>query len=67
MKFSQKFFTYHGCGLCYVDGTNLIQSKSRSCFFPTHEPFWKDPRDNSNCKINKKSIEKENFCNKKLL
>ena len=48
MEFSQKFVTYHGCGLCYVDGTNLIQSNSRLCFFPTHEPFWKDPKDTSN-------------------
>ena len=48
MKFSQKSVTYHGCGSCYLDDANIIESKSKLCFFPTHEPFWKDPKDVSN-------------------
>ena len=47
MKFSQTFVTYHGCGYCYVDGTNLLQGTTR-CFFPIHNPFWKEPCDTSN-------------------
>ena len=46
MKFSQTFVTYHGCGYCYVDGTNLLQGTTR-CFFPIHNPFWKEPCDAS--------------------
>ena len=69
MKFSQKFVTYHGCGLCYINGTNLMQSNSRSCFFPTHEPFWKDPKDTSNRipkstrnQLKKKTFATRNYC-----
>ena len=69
MKFSQKFVTYHGFGLCYINGTNLMQSNSRSCFFPTHEPFWKDPKDTSNRipkstrnQLKKKTFATRNYC-----
>ena len=69
MTFSRKFVTYHGCSLCYVNGTDLIQSNRRSCFFPTHEPFWKDPKDTSNRipkstrnQLKKKTFATRNYC-----
>ena len=66
MKFSLKFVTYHGCGSCYVDGTNLIQSNSRLYFFPTHESFWKDPKDTSNkiARSTRNHLEKKTFATK---
>ena len=41
MKFSLKFVTYHGCGSCYVDGTNLIQSIADYVFFQHMSHFGK--------------------------
>ena len=68
MKFSQKSVTYHGCGSCYLDDANIIESKSKLCFFPTHEPFWKDPKDVSNKiakstrnQLKKKTIASRNY------
>ena len=68
MKFSQTFVTYHGCGYCYVDGTNLLQGTTR-CFFPIHNPFWKEPCDASNRiakstrnQLKKKSIATRSYC-----
>ena len=68
MKFSQTFVTYHGCGYCYVDGTNLLQGTTR-CFFPIHNPFWKEPCDASNRiakstrnQLQKKSIATRSYC-----
>ena len=48
MKFSQKFVTYHGCGNCYVDGTNKLEQPNNKCFAPTNNPFWKRPEDSNN-------------------
>ena len=48
MKFSQTFVTYHGCGTCYIDGTNVLEGTTTKCFFPIHNPFWKEPCDTSN-------------------
>ena len=48
MKFSQKFVTYHGCGNCYVDGTNQLEEPSNKCFSPTNNPFLKRPEDSNN-------------------
>ena len=39
---TQTFVTYHGCGNCYIDGTNKIVPKGRRCINPTHNPFWKN-------------------------
>ena len=39
MKFSQKFVTYHGCGNCYLDGTNKLEQPNNRCFAPTYNPF----------------------------
>ena len=68
MKFSQTFVTYHGCGYCYVDGTNILQGTTR-CFFPIHNPFWKEPCDASNRiakstrnQLQKKSIATRSYC-----
>ena len=68
MKFSQTFVTCHGCGYCYVDGTNLLQGTTR-CFFPIHNPFWKEPFDTSNRiaksarnQLRKKSIATRSYC-----
>ena len=38
----QTFVSYHGCGNCYIDGTNKIDPKGRRCINPTHDPFWKN-------------------------
>ena len=38
----QTFVTYHGCGNCYIDGTNKIVPKGRRCINPTHNSFWKN-------------------------
>ena len=36
---------YHGCWLCYEDGTRcLIQTQmGKKCLIPTFNPFWKLP------------------------
>ena len=47
---------YHGCGLCYEDGTVALISKSGACLNPTSYPFWKDPVDVSNRMKTKKQI-----------
>ena len=41
MKFSQNFIAYHGCGKCYLDGTNEIAYFG--CSNKTFNPFWKKP------------------------
>ena len=68
MKFSLTFVTYHGCGYCYVDSTNLLQRTTR-CFFPIHDPFWKETCDTSNRiskstrnQLKKKSIATRSYC-----
>ena len=48
MKFSQKFVTYHGCGNCYLDGTNKLEQPNNRCFAPTYNPFWKRAEDSNN-------------------
>ena len=67
MKFSQTFVTYHGCSYCYVDGTNILQGTTW-CFFPIHNPFWKEPCDTSNRiakstrnQLKKKSVATRNY------
>ena len=50
MKFSQNFIAYHGCGKCYLDGTNEIAYYG--CSNKTFNPFWKNPIDVNN-KISK--------------
>ena len=39
---------YHGCGLCYVNGTMALISKNGGCITPTDYPFQKDVEDVSN-------------------
>ena len=41
--FSQNYITYHGCGNCYLDGTNAIAKFG--CEKLTNNPFWKRPID----------------------
>ena len=50
MKFSQNFIAYHGCGKCYLDGTNEIAYYG--CSNKTFNPFWKNPIEVNN-KISK--------------
>ena len=50
MKFSQNIIDYHGCGKCYLDGTNEIAYFG--CINKTFNPFWKNPIDANN-KISK--------------
>ena len=47
-SFSQTFVTYHGCGNCYLDGTNQIITKGKRCLMPRNNPFWKRPIDTTN-------------------
>ena len=39
---------YHGCGRCYLDGTNKLIAGNKGCTLPTNNPFWKRPEDSSN-------------------
>ena len=48
MKFSQSFILYHGCGRCYLDGTNELIANKEGCTIPTNNPFWKRPEDSFN-------------------
>ena len=48
MKFSQSFILYHGCGRCYLDGTNELIANKEGCTMPTNNPFWKRPEDSFN-------------------
>ena len=36
-NFSQTFVTYHGCGKCYLDGTDELLG-NRNCVMPTNNP-----------------------------
>ena len=47
-NFSQTIVSYHGCGNCYLDGTNKIVPKNRKCIMPRNNLFWKNPIDTSN-------------------
>ena len=38
-SFPHHFITYHGCGKCYLHGTNEIAKFG--CANPTFNPFWK--------------------------
>ena len=49
-NYSQTFVKYHGCGNCYIDGTNMLIETGRKCIAATNNPFWKRPID-SNSKI----------------
>ena len=51
-NFSQTFVSYHGCGKCYLDGTNALVPIGRKCVMQTNNPFWKNPID-TNSKIAK--------------
>ena len=39
---------YHGCGRCYLDGTNELIADNEGCTMPTNNPFWKKPEDSYN-------------------
>ena len=42
---NEKYYTFvtcHGCGNCYIDGTNEIVPKGRHCINSTHNTFWKN-------------------------
>ena len=49
-NFSQNYIVFHGCGACYLDGTNEIIKCG--CSNGTFNPFWKKPIDVTN-KISK--------------
>ena len=51
-NFSQTFVIYHGCGKCYLDGTNALVPIGRKCFMQRNNSFWKNPID-TNTKIAK--------------
>ena len=51
-NFSQTFVIYHGCGKCYLDGTNALVPIGRKCFIQRNNSFWKNPID-ANTKIAK--------------
>ena len=41
---NEKYYTFvtcHGCGNCYIDGTNEIVPKGRRCIKSTYNPFCK--------------------------
>ena len=42
-NFSQSIIAYHGCGTCYLDGTNAVAKFG--CSNATFNPFWKRPVD----------------------
>ena len=48
MKFSQSFILCHGCGRCYLDGTNELIANKGGCTMSTNNPFWKRPEDSFN-------------------
>ena len=66
MKFSQTFVTYYGCGNCYLDGTNQLVDNNKICFMPTHNPFWKRPKDSYNriSKSTRTQIKSKPFANR---
>ena len=47
----QNFITYHGCDMhCYKDGTR--RQVVYHCSKPSLFPYWKNPRDATNCIAN---------------
>ena len=71
MKFSQSFILYHGCGRCYLDGTNELIANKEGCIMPTNNPFWKRPEDSFNriskstrSELKKKTYANLNYCKK---
>ena len=71
MKFSQTFVSYHGCSNCYLDGTNQLVAKNKLRFMPTHNPFWKRPKDSctriarsTRSKLKIKSMADRSYCKK---
>ena len=51
-NFSQTFVSYHGCGKCYLDGTNALAPRGTKCVMQTNNSFRKNPID-TNSKIAK--------------
>ena len=39
---------YHGCGRCYLDGTNELIAENEGCTMLTNNPFWRKPEDSYN-------------------
>ena len=68
MKFLRNAL-YHGCGRCYLDGTNELIADNEGCTMATINPFWKKPEDSSNriSKLTKRKLKKKDICNFKLL
>ena len=65
------FVTYHGCGTCYIDGTNALEGTRRKCFAPIYNPSWKEPCNTSNrianstrSQLKKNSIATRSYCKK---
>ena len=48
---------YHGCGRCYLDGTNELIADNEGCTILTNNPFGKKPEDSYN-KISKSTRSK---------
>ena len=62
---------YHGCGRCYLDGTNELIADNEGCTMPTNNPFWKKPEDSYNriskstrSKLKKKTYATSTYCKK---
>ena len=71
MKFSRSFILYHGCGRCYLDGTNELIANKGGCTMLTNNPFWKRPEDSFNriskstrSELRKKTYANLNYCKK---
>ena len=41
---SDGFVLYHGCGIYFRDGMNVLITKCKTCKKLTSECFWKDSR-----------------------
>ena len=41
---SLSIILYHGCGRCYLDGTNALIADNEGCKMPTNNPFWKSQK-----------------------
>ena len=56
---------YHGCGRCYLDGTNELIADNEGCKMTTNNPFWKRPEDSYNriSKSTRSKLKKKTYAN----
>ena len=67
MKLWQNIITYHGCGKCFLDGTNEIAFFG--CSNRAFNPLWKDPIDVNNkiSKSTRSQIKKKPLATRKYI